>query len=168
MNLPHNYEYLSLRLAYDPTTGSLFRKTKKSLKEVGCLNKQLGYKVVRIDNTLYYSHRLAWFLYYGSWPTNSIDHINGDKSDNSLTNLREATTQENMRNLKKRCGTSSIYKGVTWCKRKKKWKAQIRFEGKNLHLGYFFEEEGAAKHYNEVVYKFHKEFSVFNEVTNEA
>lgn len=166
--ITHDNKQLKLKLVYDPASGKLFRKLKKSLKEVGCLNKKLGYKVVRVGNTLYYSHRLAWILYYGEWPVGCIDHIDGDKLNNSLSNLRQATSQENMRNLKKRCNTSSIYKGVTWCKRKKKWKAQIRFDDKNLHLGYFLEEEGAAKHYNEVVYKFHKEFSVFNEVNNEV
>lgn len=160
----HNYEQLSLKLVYEPVSGKLYRKLKKSLKEVGCLNKDLGYKVVRVGKNLYYAHRLAWILYYGEWPVDCIDHIDGDKTNNSLINLREATHTENNRNFKKRQGTSSKYKGVTWCKRKELWKVQIRFEGKNIHLGYFNDKESGAKHYNKVVQKYHKAFSVFNEV----
>lgn len=160
----HSYEGLARKFVYDPVSGIIFRKLKKSLKEVGCLNKKLGYKVVRVGGVLYYSHRLAWVLYYGHWPENTVDHIDGNRINNSIQNLRDATRMENNQNRKKQPSKSSTYKGVTWCKAKSLWKVQIRFEGKNIHLGYFIDEVDAAEAYNKSVTKFHKAFSVYNEV----
>ena len=64
-------------------------------KEVGYLDKSTGYRYVEINGISYYSHRLIWFMHYGTWPKGQIDHINGIKDDNRIENLREATASEN-------------------------------------------------------------------------
>ena len=63
----------------------------------GGSNKVNEYWQIRINDYLYTGHRLAWFYVYGRWPVNELDHINRDKTDNRISNLREATHIENMR-----------------------------------------------------------------------
>lgn len=88
----------------------------------------------------------------GDWPTDQIDHINGDKGDNRIANLREATNAENNRNTGAGQANTSGFKGVCWDKAKGKWRAQIEIDGRGAHLGYFTTPEAAyvasaAKHH---------------------
>ena len=82
-----------------------------------------GYRMGSFKNKMYYEHRLVWFYHYGKWPKGNIDHVNGDRNDNRINNLREATVQQNAFNKKSLTGSSSSHKGVTWDKNSKKWKA---------------------------------------------
>jgi len=107
-------------------------------------------------------HRLVAQAYIDN-PENKpiVDHINGDIKNNNLKNLRWCTNQENHMNQKKRKNTSSKYKGVTWDKKMNKWRAKIRINGKQKHLGYFDDEKEASEAYNkkskEVFGEFHRE-----------
>lgn len=153
-------------LIYDQESGDLFWKVSpaKSVKEgslAGTLNKK-GYKVVRFNYKYYKAHRIAWLLFYGGWPKFEIDHINGDRSDNRIANLRLASRVQNLANRQKQKDTSSKYKGVYWNKKEKKWKASIRTEGKKIHLGYFVSEELAAKAYDEAAKKLHGDYAKLN------
>jgi len=78
-----------------------------------------------------------------------IDHINGNGLDNRKANLRVCTRRQNSQNLRKRKGTSSRFKGVSWRKDKGKWQARIGNFGKRIFLGYFESESQAAKAYDE-------------------
>jgi HNH endonuclease len=92
-----------------------------------------------------------------------IDHINGDCLDNRRENLRKATRSQNMANQPKIGGTwSSHYKGVTWFKQRQKWRAQIKIEGRNHHLGLFINEDDAAKAYDEAAFQAFGEFAHLN------
>lgn len=91
-----------------------------------------------------------------------LDHINGCKTDNRKSNLRYATTSQNMANVKKRSGTTSKYKGVTWSKRDKKWEAFTSKDRRTIHFGMFNTEEEAAQKYNEEAPKYHGEFARLN------
>ena len=96
-----------------------------------------------------------------------IDHINGDKLDNRKENLRICTNSENMMNQKTyRRNVTSKYKGVHWCKKDKKWKAQIEKNGKGLYLGSFENEINAAKVYNEKAKDLHGEYACLNIIPN--
>jgi hypothetical protein len=75
------------------------------------------------------------------------DHIDGDGLNNQRSNLRTATSTENMRNRRMRKDNTSGFRGVTWSKREKKWVAQIRLDGKRIHLGYYNTPEEAAEVY---------------------
>ena len=77
-----------------------------------------------------------------------VDHINGNTLDNRKSNLRVATVRQNKANSSSKKGSISKYKGVTYCKYHKKWKAAIKFDGVNKHLGYFNNESDAAKAYD--------------------
>jgi hypothetical protein len=96
-----------------------------------------GYRSIKIDGFGVAAHRVAWCLSHGAWPEFEIDHINCDKSDNRLENLRCATRHENQRNAPIAKNNRSGYKGVYWNKSLKKWVAQIKTGGKNSSLGGF-------------------------------
>lgn len=96
-----------------------------------------GYTQISIDRKVYYAHRLAWFYVYGTFPTNEIDHKNGVRSDNPISNLREATHAENLMNLGMTKTNKSGYAGVSWSKKHQKWWAQIRISNKHSSLGFF-------------------------------
>jgi len=90
------------------------------------------------------------------------DHINGNPMDNRRCNLRIATHAENMRNSKKRKHSKNQYKGVSQnCKSKTTWRAQIRVNGKRIHLGTFSSPEEAYKAYCEGAVKYHGDFAKF-------
>lgn len=126
-------------LEYEAETG-LFKwlvvlsNVVRSGSIAGCLNKY-GYRLIRIDGNLYLAHRLAWLYMHGQWPENEIDHINGETSDNRISNLRQATRSQNMQNEKvarksnKSCGLLGVSKNG------RGWKAEIKVDGKKLHLG---------------------------------
>ena len=130
-------------------------------KVAGCING-IGYREIGVNGNNYLSHRLAWLLHYGAWPTNEIDHINNDPADNRIENLREATHFQNMRNRSSVKESTSKYLGVYWDKQHDKWKAQIRVDGTKYHLGYFTVEKDAARAYNEAAKKYHGEFANLN------
>lgn len=91
-----------------------------------------------------------------------VDHINGDGLDNRRENLRLCTSAENSRNVRPYTGGTSALKGVSWHLRVKKWRAQIKINGKKLHLGYYSTEEDAAKAYDSAALRFHGEFARTN------
>ena len=93
-----------------------------------------------------------------------VDHIDRNPKNNSLSNLRWCTHQENMMNRTKHKNTSSLYKGVSWFKRDKKWQSQIQIDGKRIHLGSFNSEEEAARVYNEKAIEIFGEFSSLNNI----
>jgi hypothetical protein len=95
-----------------------------------------GYLAVRIKNKTYKIHRLI-FLYHKGYLPKEIDHIDRNPLNNKIENLREATRSENMRNTKLMSTNQSGYRGVCWHTPMQKWRAQISFQGKKIHLGYF-------------------------------
>lgn len=95
-------EALRSRLAYDETSGLFTRVTTTNARHrigglAGTLHSK-GYWVIGIDGKNYKAHRLAWLYVHGEWPAGEIDHINGDKRDNRIANLRVATRSENTTN----------------------------------------------------------------------
>jgi len=113
-----------------------------------------------------YIHRLLAELFIEN-PNNLlyVDHQDTNKLNNDLSNLRWCTQAQNQQNKNTMCSkTSSKYKGVYWEKRRQKWVARIRFEGKQYHLGYFASEIEAALAYNQTARKFFKQFAKLNEI----
>lgn len=96
----------------------------------------LGYITVSLRGKRYLAHRLIWLMHYKYLPM-FVDHINGDKSDNRIENLREATKAENAHNSAMRKDNTSGAKGVGWHKARNKWRAYLQLNGRYVHLGLF-------------------------------
>lgn len=101
------------------------------------------------------AHRAAWAMHYGVWPSSQIDHINGDRTDNRIQNLREATATENNRNMRLSSRNTSGTVGVHRSRRL--WVARICDQGKIVHLGSFrdFGDAVAARKAAEERYGYH-------------
>ena len=127
--------------SYNPDDG-LFTRAKKTSASVfigdiaSCVNCN-GYMVIRIEGVNYQAHRLAWLYMYGEWPDGQIDHINHDRTDNRLINLRTVSQQENTKNRSISSNNKSGITGVCWSKRWSNWRVQISNKKKNIALGHF-------------------------------
>jgi hypothetical protein len=134
-------EYLRLILHYDQETG-IFTWKVGSANQVkvgdvaGCQSGN-GYLYISIGSRLHRAHRLAWLYVSGEWPKGQVDHINRNRSDNRISNLREVTNKQNGQNASKRSDNTSGHPGVCWYKRDSKWQAKITHNQKKIHLGYF-------------------------------
>ncbi len=124
---------------------------------VGC--EKEGYVRIEIFNTAYYAHRLAWLLFYGEWPPSQIDHINGDRSDNRIINLRLATHHENCWNAQRPVTNTSGIKGVSYNRRRQKWHGKVWVKGKQNHIGFFDTKEEAAAAVQAFREQFHGEYA---------
>jgi hypothetical protein len=146
----HTFAEVDALLAYDPATGVLTwkiaRSHMRSGDEAGGVNGK-GYRQIKFDGLFYTAHRLAWLLTYGEWPTKDIDHIDGNRANNKVDNLREATRSQNMGNARLWAHNTSGAKGVSWHRRTNKWQATITFNRRNHHLGYFTSIEAAHAAY---------------------
>lgn len=121
--------------------------------EAGTLDRH-GYRQICIGYKLVKAHRIAWFLYYGEWPKNCIDHVNGIKTDNRIVNLRDVNHRWNNQNLHAaRDGSASRFLGVSLDGMR--WRAQIRVNGKNRNLGRFNTEQEAYAAYISAKRKLH-------------
>lgn len=168
-------EELEKLLRYEPKTGLLFwRKRTEDLFITGghtashtcakwngrfagqeaLVKMGHGYRCGRLNRDYVMAHRVIWKLMTGSDPI-QVDHIDGDRSNNRWTNLRNVTASENRRNTARRSDNTSGVVGVFWNKQTKKWSANIVL--KTVHLGSFnsFDEAVAARKAAEVEYGFH-------------
>jgi len=142
------YERLHELLNYDSETGRFTWKVSRGNKvNVGAIagwNEARGYLQIGIGKKLYYGHRLAWLYFYGYTPEHGLDHINQNKADNRISNLREVSVACNLKNRGLPCNNTSGVKGVVWYKRDKKWQAGIKINQKNIYLGRFVTKLDAA------------------------
>lgn len=149
-------------LDYNPETGDFYwlkhRGTVTSGTKAGCVNKAIGYVQIGVNLVRYYGHRLAWLHYYGEWPANEIDHVNGDRADNRISNLREATSGQNKLNKGARsdnlCGLKGAYLHAPG-----KWRARIKANGIITDLGCYNSPEEAHRAYCKAALKLHGEFA---------
>ncbi len=140
-------EKLRSILNYESETGIFTWKVSNSNRvKVGAVAGSPnghGYLCIKVLNRLYRAHRLAWLYVRGEWPKDQLDHINRDRSDNRIDNLREATNKQNLQNRSKSSTNTSGHTGIYWDKRASKWVAKIRHNQKLIHLGYFTDIEDA-------------------------
>lgn len=134
-------------MSYDAESGVfVWKKSRRGVQvgiPLGTCNGH-GYLRITVLGQSYYAHRLAWFYVHGEWPEHEIDHINGIKDDNRISNLRKATPQENQRyrfNAQRNSKTGVI--GVSWHDKANKW--QAHFDGK--YLGVFQSIDDASQAY---------------------
>ena len=129
-------------IEYDPETGAFtwakFRRGCCAGKIAGHVNRH-GYRVIKLARKPIRAHRLAWFLSFGVWPTKGIDHKNGIRDDNRLSNLRDVDHSVNMQNKRSAMSNnkSSGLLGVTWNKQHRRWQSKIMVNKKFHHVGLF-------------------------------
>jgi hypothetical protein len=142
---------------YDKETGNLiWKKTRANGKvkkgDIAGTIDSKGYIRLDVNYKKYKAHRLVFLMHKGYLPK-TIDHINGNPSDNRIENLRAATTSQNQYNRKLSSNNTSGFKGVSWDKTQKIWKGYIYLDGQRIHLGVYKTPEEA----NEVVRKAREE-----------
>ena len=118
-------------------------KRKRRGKVAGYQNG-LGYTILYVDGTLYLAHRIIWMWHKGYLPEHGIDHINRNRSDNRIENLREVSQSCNSRNTGNNTNNTSGVKGVQWHKPTRMWCARIKTLYKDKHLGYYHEFDEAV------------------------
>lgn len=171
-------EFLRKIISYDPDTGSMVWKsrpfdmfhsdriaaswnTRFSGKQAFQTHRKDGYLMGWINKTPYLAHRIAWKIFHEVDPEFEIDHINTDKSDNRIANLRKATRNNNQHNRGKSKTNNSGYKGVSLHKRTGKWQAEISLGGVKSYLGLFSRPEDAHNAYVAASRDMHGEFGRF-------
>ncbi len=144
-------------LDYFPETGVFRWKIARPGIAVGAVAGRVngqGYRQICIDGRRYQAHRFTWLYVHDRWPMAEIDHINGIRDDNRLTNLREASRSDNTQNLRRaQCNNKVGLLGVT--KSLGKFQAQIKVGGKKLYLGTFETAELAYAAYVAAKRQFH-------------
>ena len=162
-----NTALLKETLSYDQETG-LFTRIKRTsncikANEVACrLNSFNKYRQVAFMGKTYQAHRLAWFYVHGVFPCGQIDHINRNKSDNRLVNLRDCSISENKQNSGLYKSNKSGFKGVF--RKGNRYEAGIRVNNKRIYLGKFGSAELAYEAYVSAAKKLH----THNEMIKEA
>ena len=141
-------------LHYNESTGDLMWKNRMSPRVpagaiAGCITKD-GYRSTKIDQYWIYTHRVIWIYVYGSLPPEYIDHIDGDRLNNKLSNLRAVTNEQNQHNQRPtgRKSESGIL-GVTINRKENRWQSSIRASGVLCYLGLFETIEEAQKAYKQ-------------------
>jgi hypothetical protein len=130
---------ITKNLRYDPGTGKITWKIPGRKRRIGeqAGTWSNGYIRIHFNRKLYAAHRIAWYLHYGRWPTGEIDHINRNRKDNRIENLRELTRAQNSLN------DGKTVRGVSFEKRRQKWR--VRAHRHTQWLGYFDTYEAACK-----------------------
>lgn len=128
------------------------------------MRRSKGYLAGSIFHHPYSAHRVIWAIVHGEWPDNDVDHINRNRMDNRLVNLRLAKRCDNCRNRTSRRGSLSKYLGVSFDKSRNRWLARIGAgkDRKVLHIGSFATEEEAARAYDAVAAVRHGDFANLN------
>lgn len=173
---PISPEELRQLLDYDPETGvfdwaepnkswfaspahwEAYRLKRAGSPPLDCEHSQ-GYKIGGVGGCMVLAHRAAWACYYGEWPTQNIDHINQNRTDNRIDNLRDVPQGENAKNQRRRSDNTSGVTGVYWAAARKKWAAAISLPGgKCVALGRYdkLADAVAARKAAEVKYGFHE------------
>lgn len=168
-------ELLRQLLRYEPETGKLYWKmrpremfvrdmswrtwnTKNAGKEAFTAISAQGYRAGAVNGRMFAAHRVIFAMHYGFWPTECVDHIDRDKSNNRIANLRAASYSENSRNRGKQANNTSGRKGVFWDKKLRRWLASIKHHQKQRNLGYYDDKESAYLAYKSAAEKLHGEF----------
>jgi hypothetical protein len=152
-------------LSYESQTGHLTwlkRLGRGCIGAVAGSKARNGYVRIKLFGRDYSAHRLAWLMHYGAWPEQPIDHINGDKADNRIANLRLASVAQNAWNMKAKRGAASQYRGVCFIAHLNKWRAQLTANKQTYPLGYFSDERDAARAYDRKAKDLYGAFARFN------
>lgn len=155
MSMTDMIEHLKMKVLYSAGTGIMV--WSKSGKRAFNSADANGYRKGQVMRKTLLAHRVAWAIYYGEWPEGEIDHINGDRADNRISNLRDVTKSENNKNAKRSRRNTTGHIGVYWESLRNKWRADITSGKKTVCLGRFDKKDDAiaARRAAEPQYGFH-------------
>lgn len=137
-------------LIYDPDTGEFRHRITYGGQKAGDLagaKCSFGYWNLSLLGYRFKAHRVAWLYVHGSWPEGHIDHIDCDRSNNRIQNLRLANNSQNKANSSGYKNNTSGFKGVSYYKPLAAWRAAYSVDGKKKHIGYFSSPEEAHAAY---------------------
>lgn len=155
------FEQASAVFSYDPTTGIILWKVRQqghSVAGIAGTPDKGGYRVIRHNRRRHFAHRLAWLLYFRSWPESMLDHINGDTSDNRIENLRPATSLQNGGNHRLHKHNTSGFRGIRQRKSDGFWIVRVG-KGPGNHVGRFKTLEAAQAAHRAAFVKRYGEFA---------
>lgn len=141
-----NIDNLLFSFDYNHETGKLFRVLTGGVRVESGTDCN-GYIRSKFDGKLEYNHRLAWAWYYREQPPEYIDHIDGNRANNAIINLRACTLSQNQHNRKLSSNSTTGYTGVTYVKNRGKYKATIYKDSKPFYLGLYVTAEEAYEAY---------------------
>ena len=149
------FDQTTIQKVFEYKDGALhWRKTGK---KAGTTH-HTGYIQIGFEHKQYNAHRLIFMLHHG-WVPDVIDHVDNDRSNNKIENLRPATWSQNLQNMRLRPSNKSGYKNVSWCTTKKKWAVQLSIKGRQTNLGRFDDLEFADLVATEARDKYHGAFA---------
>jgi hypothetical protein len=149
-------------LHYDPDTGVWTWRVPKGRAKAGQLAgfiSKKGYRRIKIDRSVYFSHNLAVFYMTGQWAPEEVDHKDCDRANDRWINLRPCTQQQNSLNRSIRSDNTSGFKGVSWNKRGQSWQARVGFKKREISLGHHRTPEAAAEAVRIARLRLHGEFA---------
>lgn len=144
-------------VAYDALTGKFLWRDEPGTVAAN------GYRYIKVKGKMRLAHRMAWTFHYGEEPDALVDHINGDRLDNRIENLRLATYSQNGANAKKHIHNTSGFKGVSRVLKNGRvtgqWQSSITVRNKQMHLGKFATKEEAHAAYLSAAREYHGDFA---------
>lgn len=150
-----------LKMLFDYKNGELLWKVERGGSKIGdiagSINKT-GYRYICVNRKKFKAHRLI-FLYHHGYLPEMIDHLDQNRLNNRVDNLRECTRAQNAFNSKIRKDNTSGIKGICWSKSNKKWMAQITVDRKYKYLGHFEDIDEAEKVIASARLRYHKSFA---------
>lgn len=151
----HHFEYRDGVLIYK---NRVLRSNKISIGDKVGWERPEGYLKFNFKGKSHYAHRVIYLMHHGVYPY-EVDHIDGDKRNNRIENLRAACRSENASNVKMWSSNKSGYKGVFWNTQAGKWQAKITVNRIAKHLGFYADLLNAAKAYENASIKYQGKFS---------
>jgi len=136
-------EYLKGKYEYDPITGNFYTYTTKGKKLATGHYNELGYQILSIYGDHYRAHRLAWLYVHGVWPSGVIDHIDNNRANNAINNLRNVTQSTNILNSSVSVKNTTKIKGVSYNKLNNNYKVRIMIKGKTIRKTFGTLEEAS-------------------------
>jgi hypothetical protein len=149
---------------FDYKDGNLYWKNKTTnlsrvkINNIAGSPGEKGYLQIGINQKLYLAHRVIFLMHHGYMP-DFVDHIDGNKENNFIENLREASRGQNRMNSKLQSNNKSTIKNVNWHKKQNKWVVQLGVEGKKLYFGAYFDLNVAKFVAETMRHKYHKQFA---------